>query len=151
MTVGGGAVGTMFGSRWGVALVLTCGALALASCGGDSGLKVELNEYTVSVTPASVDSGETTFSVENVGGVIHEFVVLKTDLASADLPLSDDGSADEEGSGIELIGEIEDITAESSAELTVDLEPGSYVLFCNVVDGSLVHYQEGMHTSFTVE
>ena len=144
-------MGTVSVSRWGVALVLTCGALVLASCGGDSGPKVELSEYAVSITPESVDSGETTFSVENVGGVIHEFVVLKTDLASADLPTSDDGSADEEGSGIELIGEIEDIADGSSAELTVDLETGSYVLFCNVVDGSLVHYQEGMHTSFTVE
>lgn len=138
-------------SRWGVALVLTCGALVLASCGGDSGPKVELSEYAVSVTPASVDSGETTFSVENTGGATHEFVVVSTDLADPDLPTSDDGSVDEEGSGIEAVDEIEDITAGSSEELTVDLDPGSYVLFCNVVDGSLVHYQEGMHTSFTVE
>ncbi|MBK5229291.1 MAG: hypothetical protein JJE05_12405 [Actinobacteria bacterium] len=134
-----------------MALVLTCGALVLASCGGDSGPKVELSEYTVSVTPESVDSGETTFAVENVGGETHEFVVVKTDLDSADLPTTDDGSVDEEGSGIEAVDEIEDITDGSSADLTVDLETGSYVLFCNVVDDSVVHYQEGMHTSFTVE
>jgi uncharacterized cupredoxin-like copper-binding protein len=126
-------------------------ALASVSCSGDGGPQVELTEFSVSVDPASVDSSETTFSVENVGSVTHEFVVVKTDLDDADLPTAEDGSVDEEGEGIEPIDEIEDIEADGSGELTVDLDPGGYVLFCNVVDGAVVHYQKGMHTSFTVE
>lgn len=135
-----------------MAVLLVLGLFALVSCGGDDGgPSVELTEFSVSVDPASVESGETTFSVENVGGVIHEFVVVKTGLDDADLPTAEDGSVDEEGDGIEAVDEIEDIEAGSSQELTLDLDPGNYVLFCNIVDGSQVHYQEGMHTAFTVE
>lgn len=140
------------GSRWRVAVLVMLGAIVMAACSDDGdGPRVELSEFTVSVSPASVASGETTFSVENVGGVTHEFVVVKTDLDDGDLPTAEDGSVDEEGEGIEAVDEIEDIEAGSSGAVTVDLEPGSYVLFCNVVDGTQVHYQEGMHTSFTVE
>lgn len=126
-------------------------ALMSASCSGSGGPQVELTEFSVSVDPASADSGETTFSVKNVGSVTHEFVVVKTDLDEADLPTSEDGSVDEGGEGIEPIDEIEDIEADGSGELSVDLDEGSYVLFCNVVDGGVAHYQKGMHTSFTVE
>jgi uncharacterized cupredoxin-like copper-binding protein len=138
--------------NWLLATLLTLVALFLASCSGDGESPgVELNEFSVSVDPASVDSGETTFSVENVGAVTHEFVVVKTDLDDADLPTAEDGSVDEEGEGIEPVNEIEDIEAGSSEELTVDLDSGNYVLFCNVVDGDTIHYEKGMHTSFTVE
>jgi uncharacterized cupredoxin-like copper-binding protein len=126
-------------------------ALISASCSGSSGPQVELTEFSVSVDPASAASGETTFAVSNVGSVIHEFVVVKTDLDDADLPTSEDGSVDEEGEGIEPIDEIEDIEVDGSGELTVDLDEGNYVLFCNVVDGGVAHYEKGMHTSFTVE
>jgi uncharacterized cupredoxin-like copper-binding protein len=134
------------------AILMICGALALGACSSDEeGPSVELTEFSVSVSPSTADSGETTFSVENVGGVTHEFVVVKTDLADGDLPTAEDGSVDEEGEGIEPVDEIEDIEVGDSEELTVDLEPGKYVLFCNVVDGDTVHYEKGMHTSFTVE
>lgn len=136
-----------------VVVLMTLGTLALVSCSGDDSgpPSVELTEFSVSVTPATADSGEITFSVENVGGLTHEFVIVKTDLDAADLPTVEDGSVDEAGEGIEPVNEIEDIVADSSEELTVDLDAGNYVLFCNVVEGAQVHYQEGMHTSFTVE
>ena len=47
------------------------------------------------------------------------------------------------------------IASETTEELTANLEAGSYVLLCNIVeeeDGETEsHYAEGMHTSFTVE
>jgi uncharacterized cupredoxin-like copper-binding protein len=131
---------------------MALGTLGLVSCSGDgAGPRVELSEFSVNVDPATADSGEITFSVENVGGVTHEFVIVRTDLGAADLPTVEDGSVDEEGEGIEPVDEIEDIVAGDSGELTVDLDAGNYVLFCNVVDGTQVHYREGMYTSFTVE
>jgi len=32
-----------------------------------------------------------------------------------------------------------------------DLQPGHYVIFCNIHDQDLLHYQKGMHTDFTVQ
>lgn len=144
----------MHRARWSVAVILILGALILGACSEDGdgdGPKVELQEFSVSVNPSSGAAGSTTFSVENVGGVTHEFVVVKTDLDEASLPTTDDGSVDEAGAGIEAVDEIEDIEPGSSPTLTVDLDAGTYVLFCNVVDGTQVHYQSGMHTTFTVE
>ena len=85
----------------------------------------------------------------------HEFVVFKTDLAPDALPTASDGSVDEEGEGVELIDEIEDIAVGDTPTLTVSLDAGSYVLICNIVedegDETIVHYQQGMRTGFTVE
>lgn len=135
-----------------LALLAVVASVGLASCssGGDNP-SVELTEFSVTVSPTSGDAGDTTFAVKNVGGVTHEFVVVKTDLGDADLPTADDGSVDEEGEGIEAVDEIEDIQPGDSEELTADLDEGNYVLFCNVVDGGVSHYAKGMHTSFTVK
>ena len=145
----------MIGSRrsWRLAAAILAGALLFAACSSKADSpSVELKEFSVSVSPSSADSGETTFSVKNVGGTTHEFVVVKTDLDDGALPTLKDGSVDEEGgAGIEAVDEIEDIAAGDSGELTVDLEPGKYVLFCNVVQGDVSHYAKGMHTSFTVK
>jgi uncharacterized cupredoxin-like copper-binding protein len=62
---------------------------------------------------------------------------------------------DEEGEGVELIDEIEDIAVGDTPMLTVSLDAGNYVLICNIVedegDETIVHYQQGMRTAFTVE
>jgi hypothetical protein len=61
----------------------------------------------------------------------------------------------EEGEGAELVDEIEDIAVGDIATLTISLDAGSYVLICNIVedegDETIVHYQQGMRTGFTVE
>jgi uncharacterized cupredoxin-like copper-binding protein len=125
--------------------------LALASCGGDGGLGVGLTEFSISPSENSAEAGEVTFEIENTGERIHEFVVIQTDLAADELPTVDDGSVDEEGEGMEVIDEVEDLPAGESEELTVDLDSGNYVLLCNIVEGDESHYQEGMRTEFTVE
>jgi uncharacterized cupredoxin-like copper-binding protein len=97
-----------------------------------------------------------TFTVNNTGPEdTHEFVVFKTDLAPDALPTAPDGSVDEEGEGVQLVDEIEDIAVGDTPTLTVTLDAGSYVLICNIVedegDEAIVHYQQGMRTAFTVE
>ena len=126
------------------------------AAGGDSTIEIALQEWAVITSPAQAPAGELTFEVTNRGAEVHEFVILKTELGPLDLPTADDGSVDEEGdASIEVADEIEDIAAGSNEELTVDLEAGSYVLICNIVeeeDGEVEsHYQQGMRTSFTVE
>ena len=131
--------------------------LTAVACGNDGGgdVGVTLREWEVAPEETTVDAGEVNFAIENVGDETHEFVVVRTDLDPAELPTAEDGSVDEEGEGIEPVDEVEDIPAGGSEELTVDLEEGSYVLFCNIVEeeeGGEVesHYQNGMRTAFTV-
>ena len=132
-------------------------ATETASDGGASTVAVTLQEFAVSADPASVPAGSVTFDVTNDGpDDVHEFVVIKTDLAPTDLPTDKDGAVKETGEGMEVVDEIEDIPVGETPTLTVDLEAGSYVLICNILqeepDGTLeAHYAEGMRTGFTVE
>ena len=125
---------------------------------GAAGSTVDVTVQEFAVLPAQdeVPAGDVTFSVTNDGPEdTHEFVVFKTDLAPDALPTASDGSVDEEGEGVELVDEIEDIAVGDSPELTVSLEAGSYVLISNIVedegDETIVHHQQGMRTAFTVE
>ena len=81
--------------------------------------------------------------------------------SASDLPREGGpGSAIAEGElpAGEVVGEIEDIAPGSSKDLTLDLDAGSYVLFCNLVgsesEGPAMegrsHFAEGMYAEFTV-
>lgn len=139
-----------------LSVAFAAGLLFLAgacSDGGGGTVDVALTEFDIRADPVSSRAGELTFDVSNDGEEIHEIVVVSTDLASSDLPTADDGSFDEEQ--VEVVDEIEDMEAAANEELIVDLEPGSYVLACNVVEeeenGEVeAHYAEGMHAAFEV-
>jgi uncharacterized cupredoxin-like copper-binding protein len=126
-----------------------------ASGGGGAGsVEVTLREFEVLAQPASATAGEVTFEVTNDGPEDeHELVVIKTDLDPGDLPTDTNGAVDEEGDGIEVIDEVEEIPVGESESLTVDLEAGSYVLICNIFEDSEneSHYQMGMRTAFDVQ
>jgi uncharacterized cupredoxin-like copper-binding protein len=134
--------------------VLLIGFL-LAACSPAKASTATLEEWKITLNPSSLASGEVTFTINNQGEKDHEFVIVKTDLAPDALPTVADGpeagTVDEEGAGIEAVDELEDIAAGSDGNtLTVNLAPGHYVVFCNVHDEDLIHYQKGMHTEFTV-
>jgi len=139
-------------------LVSCAGAAASPSANGDGGdataVAVTLQEWAVVPDAESAPAGDVVFTVTNDGPEdIHEFVVLRTDLDPAELPVDEDGVVSEEGEGIEVIDEIEDIPVGSSEDLAVTLEAGNYVLLCNIwsEEESEAHYQMGMHTAFTVD
>jgi Uncharacterized copper-binding protein len=115
---------------------------------------VTLQEWAVVPTPASAAAGDVTFQVSNTGPEdVHEFVVLKTDLDAGALPTDDTGAVLEEGEGIAVVDEIEDIPVGESQDLTVSLDAGKYVLLCNIysAEEQEAHYEMGMRTNFTVE
>jgi hypothetical protein len=173
------------GTRWlglaGVIVALLALTIAVAACDddeeGDGGgatatteegtpaegtpsegasVDIELSEFVITADPASVAAGSVTFNVANVGGEAHEFMVIESDLAPDALPVVDDGSVDEDQ--VTVLGEIEEdeLPAQTGeGELNLDMEAGSYVLICNLVEeeesGEMEsHYQEGMHTAFEV-
>ncbi len=90
-----------------------------------------------------VAAGTTTFAIKNTGAMPHEFVALKTDTAPDALEVTDSGTAKEDGrvAGTEPISPGSDVTY-----VTLDLEPGKYVLLCNVTG----HYGLGQYAAFEV-
>jgi uncharacterized cupredoxin-like copper-binding protein len=53
------------------------------------------------------------------------------------------------------MGEIEDVAAQTGGTVTLDLAAGAYELACLIAPGeagsTVDHYQQGMHSDFTVE
>ena len=138
-----------------VVVPLVAVASLWTACGGDEEtVAITLQEFAIAADPSSVPAGSVTFDATNEGpDDVHEFVVIATDLGLTELPTAEDGSVDEAGEGMEVIGEIEDIPVDETRSVTLDLEAGNYVLICNIYDADEdeAHYQEGMRTSFTVE
>jgi len=121
-----------------------------------SPLLVRLDEFKVTPSRASVKAGAIKFLIVNQGEEIHEFVVVKTDLSADELPTNADGSFDEEGEGVEVIDEIEEVEPHHLATLRVSLEAGHYVILCNRVeveeDGEVEsHFMMGMHFDLEVK
>ena len=110
-------------------------------------VSVELGEYYVRPSVASVPAGTVDFTVTNVDRRDHVFIVIKTDLPAEGLVM-DGRAADPAASGT-VVGEIgqEALGAGATAAASYELDAGSYVLICN--RGS--HYSRGMTVAFTVE
>lgn len=156
--------GSMSTKRWPLAALLV-GALAVlalvaAACGDDeeeegaagATVNVSLIEWSVVPDTTSVAAGSVTFTATNDGAENHELVVIRTDLAPDALPVVE-GKVDEEQ--VDVIGEIEEFAPGQTESATFDLEPGNYVLICNITEvgenGEIEsHYQLGMRTAFEV-
>lgn len=122
--------------------------LTAASCGGSnsgsgSDVAVTLKDFSVTPTPATFPSGDITFAIDNQGPSVHEFVIIRSDVAPDQLPV-ENGLIPEDK--VDVVDEAEDIAPGTDTTLSVSLEPGSYVLVCNLPS----HYEQGMHAAFTV-
>lgn len=114
---------------------------------GAGSMNVTEKDISVSLDPTEVPAGEVAFRITNEGPYsVHEFVVFKTNLAADALPVDSEGAVDEEGKGVEHQGEVEDIAVGATANLSLELDAGSYVALCNLPG----HYTAGMTTGFTV-
>jgi hypothetical protein len=160
----GGIMGPFEGKRQRVAVAVVCVfMLGVAGCGDDDDdgaaaggeVNVVLSEWVVEPTPTSSSAGSVTFVGDNVGSEVHELVVVRSD-SIASLPLAADGSVTEDGLAAgALIGEIEDIAAQSEKSVTLELSAGTYVLFCNIVEEDAgeteSHFANGMAAVFVAE
>ena len=95
---------------------------------------------------STVPAGEVTFVVLNESAsVVHEMLVAPAGADGQPLPYEvDNYRVDEDAAG--HLGEVSELDPGASGSLTLTLEPGSYILFCNVPG----HYVLGMWTLITV-
>jgi uncharacterized cupredoxin-like copper-binding protein len=102
---------------------------------------VTLAQFAVSPSAGAAPAGKVTFRVHNAGTITHEFVVIRTPRAAADLPIKN-GRAVEAGNA----GETGDLQPGRTRAVTLNLPAGHYALICNLPG----HYLAGQHTDFTV-
>jgi uncharacterized cupredoxin-like copper-binding protein len=140
------------------ALALVSIAILMGACssGVSTGpIAATVKEWQISLSSTTVAAGAVTFNITNAGDKEHEFVVRKTDLTSDKLPLNADGEVSEDATELTEVGdpsEVAEIASGSSDRtLTVTLQPGHYVIFCNLHVEDLLHYQKGMHVDVTVK
>jgi uncharacterized cupredoxin-like copper-binding protein len=122
-------------------------ALVLASCASGaakppSTVSAELKEFLITLGSTEAAAGSVTFNLKNAGTIPHEFVVVKTNLAANALPV-ESGVVPE--TGLDVIGEQEDIEVGATPTLVLTLPAGHYVVLCNL-EG---HYAAGMHADLT--
>ncbi len=150
-------------------LLATAGALVFvsAACGSSPSQSVasrsgqfRLDEWSIGADRPTLSAGRQTITAVNLGHHAHELVIVKAANAES-LPTKADGSVDEDRLDRVKVGELADIASGASRHTVLDLAPGSYVAFCNIVGGmgmgggtmggmNHVHFADGMHTTFTV-
>jgi len=112
---------------------------------------VTLVDYEIQPDVATVPAGDVTFTVNNAGSAYHSLLIIKTDLPPSALPQDDDGSVDETDDNLDIVDEIFGLLPGEGDSITTQLDPGAYVLICNVVDDDgTAHYASGMRTAFQV-
>ena len=135
-------------------LAATSALVFLAGCGGSGGSTAQPSgpasiaatekEFSISLDSNKISSGDVSFTVSNSGTIVHEFVVVKTDKPADQLPQAS-GEVDEDQ--LTAVDEVEDIEPGASPNLDVHLDPGHYVVLCNIPG----HYAAGMHADLTVQ
>jgi uncharacterized cupredoxin-like copper-binding protein len=104
---------------------------------------VQITDGAFELSTSSEVAGLITFAIDNTGSQVHEFEVFSGAEPGQVLPLAS-GVADT--SGLTVLDEVEDLLPGSSSRLAVDLEPGTYLLICNLP----AHYAAGNWAEFTI-
>lgn len=118
-------------------------------------VKVELSTRTITVSQTVLAAGTINFEVTNIEEGPHVFALAKGD-SYPDLPLLSNGAVDAEALGADLIAKTGLLMPGLGTVkiVTVDLAPGTYVIYCNAGDdpskGEVSHGSEGEHITITV-
>ncbi len=109
-------------------------------------IDVSLAEFIIDPSIGTAPAGTITFHVSSDGIIFHNFIVVATGLAPDALPF-DEALFVVIEEQLNIVASTADLDPGEQETLTVELAPGSYVLFCNIP----THYQVGMTVAFTVE
>jgi len=114
--------------------------IALGSASGTT-VRITEKEFKVSPSVKSVKAGSVTFKIKNAGLLSHTFVIVKTSLPAAKLPVKNNRVT------LKPIKDVGPFKPGKGGTLTLSLKPGKYVLYCNIK----AHYGAGQHVAFTVK
>ena len=106
---------------------------------------ISLSEWKV-VVASTMKAGKANFMITNMGTMPHELLVFKSDLEPAAYPTDAAGNIKEEGAGVTLVSDGDNIDPAGTQARTIDLTPGKYVFVCNIPG----HFKQGMFTVVTV-
>ena len=110
-----------------------------------AGVTVTLTEWKVAVAGA-IKAGKSDLKIENVGVAQHELLIFKSKLAPSAYPTDAAGDIKEEGAGVSLVSDGDNIDPQGSQIRSIDLAPGTYLFVCNIPG----HFKQGMFTTVTV-
>ncbi len=111
-------------------------------------IDVTTSDFGIRISRRTVPAGMVVLHATNHGPSTHELNVDLTRYAAAKIPLQSDGiTADESAKGLHRVSSIEQLNLRDTGDLTVELRPGRYVLWCNL-EG---HYLGGMYRTFDVQ
>ena len=101
---------------------------------------------SLTLDPSTIRAGQTTFAVTNDASTEdHEMVVVKLKSPDEIIPvIKSKHRIDEEK--LSSLGEAPDLKPGASGELKADLEPGTYLVFCNIRG----HFEAGMSSKLVV-
>jgi hypothetical protein len=129
-----------------VALVVLAAAVWWSSRGAPAqrGFNVQVRDFAIKA-PKRILAGAVVLRVSNAGPDTHELLLARED--GRKLPLrSDNLTVDEERLESRTIGALEGVQPDTRHSWTLVLQPGRYVLFCNMSG----HYLGGMHRELVV-
>jgi uncharacterized cupredoxin-like copper-binding protein len=101
---------------------------------------------SIRIDRSTVKAGMATFDITNWSrSALHEVLVVAVDNPGAQLPYDYTKEAVAEDQ-VKVLGETKELPPNASEQLTVDLDPGTYLLICNIPG----HYAAGMATPLSV-
>ena len=140
-------------ARW-IAIVTLIGVAGIAawpspahaqSAQSATSVNVLLDEWNLIPDIGFAEAGDVTFVATNAGERSHELVVVATDLAVDGLPVDDEGERVLEDQ-LAVVGRTSRLGSGETTSLTLSLDPGNYVLICNLPN----HYTRGQRWGFVV-
>ena len=136
-------------------LILVMAQAAAAAQAAGNAVRVDLQDTSIDgslqgmqmrLDRPTMKAGPVTFRVVNRSkALIHEMVILRTNLTGSQLPYDSSKDVFIE-SRLESLGEVPDLSPGKSGQLTLYLKPGSYLLTCNQPG----HLHAGMWARLTV-
>lgn len=104
-------------------------------------------EWAIEISSGLHEAGTTTFNLQNLGSIAHEFLVVRSNKSATELLASVDPATnrlDEEQ--LNVVDEQPEYEPGIPGMVTVNLEAGHYVVMCNIPG----HYKAGMYADLEV-